>query len=65
MKKKEKQKVLLLIMIFIFIFLFLLKVLKFNFAELIVIASFLAVVKEFYSNFNFGGALLAKLSIIT
>lgn len=65
MKKKKKQKVIVITTIFAFIFPIMVKVLNLDSNQMTTCVVFYGLVVNLYSNFNFGEALLVKLSIIT
>ena len=65
MKKKKKQRVIVITTILAFIFFFFLKVLNLDSNQMTTCVVFYGLVVSLYSNFNFGEALLVKLSIIT
>lgn len=65
MKKKKKQKVIVITTILAFIFPIMVKVLNLDSDQMTTCIVFYGLVVNLYSNFNFGEALLVKLSIIT
>lgn len=65
MKKKNKQKTIIIMVMFAFIFPIMVKVLNLNANEAALCIAFYGLVVKLFSNFKFGEALLAKLSIIT
>lgn len=65
MKKKRKQKVIVITTILAFIFPIMVKVLNLDSDQMTTCIVFYGLVVNLYSNFNFGEALLVKLSIIT
>ena len=65
MKKKKKQKVIVITTILTFIFPIMVKVLNLDSDQMTTCIVFYGLVVNLYSNFNFGEALLVKLSIIT
>lgn len=65
MKKKKKQKVIVITTILAFIFPIMVKVLNLDSNQMTTCIVFYGLVVNLYSNFNFGEALLVKLSIIT
>ena len=65
MKKKKKQKVILMTIIFAFIFPIMVKALSLNSEQMTLCVVFYGLIANLISNFNFEGALLTKLSIIT
>ncbi len=65
MKKKKKQRVIVITTILAFIFPIMVKVLNLDTNQMTTCIVFYGLVVNLYSNFNFGEALLVKLSIIT
>ena len=65
MKKKKKQRVIVITTILAFIFPIMVKVLNLDSNQITTCIVFYGLVVNLYSNFNFGEALLMKLSIIT
>lgn len=65
MKKKKKQRVIVITTILAFIFPIMVKVLNLDSDQMTTCIVFYGLVVNLYSNFNFGEALLVKLSIIT
>ena len=65
MKKKKKQRVIVITTILAFIFPIMVKVLNLDSNQITTCIVFYGLVVNLYSNFNFGEALLVKLSIIT
>ena len=65
MKKKKKQKIIVITTILAFIFPIVVKVLNLDSNQMTTCIVFYGLVVNLYSNFNFGEALLVKLSIIT
>lgn len=65
MKKKKKQRVIVITTILTFIFPIMVKVLNLDSNQMTTCIVFYGLVVNLYSNFNFGEALLVKLSIIT
>jgi lipoprotein signal peptidase len=65
MKKKKKQRVIVITTILAFIFPIMVKVLNLDSNQMTTCIVFYGLVVNLYSNFNFGEALLVKLSIIT
>jgi lipoprotein signal peptidase len=65
MKKKKKQKVIVITMVLAFVFPIMVKVLDLDSSQMTTCVMFYGLVVNLYSNFNFGEALLVKLSIIT
>ena len=65
MKKKKKQRVIVITTILAFIFPIMMKVLNLDSNQMTTCIVFYGLVVNLYSNFNFGEALLVKLSIIT
>ncbi len=64
MKKKTKRKMIILIIVLAFIFPDMVKVLNLNYEQMLLCVTFISLVSSAVSDFNLGGALLAKLSII-
>ncbi len=64
MKKKTKRKMIILIIVLAFIFPVMVKVLNLNYEQMLLCVTFISLVSSAVSDFNLGGALLAKLSII-
>lgn len=65
MRKKKKQRVIVITTILAFIFPIMVKVLNLDSNQMTTCIVFYGLVVNLYSNFNFGEALLTKLSIIT
>lgn len=65
MRKKKKQRVIVITTILAFIFTIMVKVLNLDSNQMTTCIVFYGLVVNLYSNFNFGKALLTKLSIIT
>ena len=65
MRKKKKQRVIVITTILTFIFPIMVKVLNLDSNQMTTCIVFYGLVVNLYSNFNFGEALLTKLSIIT
>jgi lipoprotein signal peptidase len=65
MKKKKKQRVIVITTILAFIFPIMVKVLNLDSNQMTTCVVFYGLIVNLYSNFNFGEALLVKLSIIT
>lgn len=65
MRKKKKQRVIVITTILAFIFPIMVKVLNLDSNQITTCIVFYGLVVNLYSNFNFGEALLTKLSIIT
>lgn len=65
MKKKKKQRVIVITTILAFIFPIMVKVLNLDSNQMTTCIVFYGLVVNLYSDFNFGEALLVKLSIIT
>ena len=65
MKKKKKQRVIVITTILAFIFPIMVKVLNLDSNQMTTCIVFYGLVVNLYSNFNFGEALLVKLSVIT
>lgn len=65
MKKKKKQRVIVITTILAFIFPIMVKALNLDSNQMTTCVVFYGLIVNLYSNFNFGEALLVKLSIIT